>query len=146
MLRNTQNDAHGHYCCYKAGGAGNSGALEPLINGYGRIYIHSPTHGVEVFEEGHFNKGKQDDFGRVFKMEKTMQKRYYTNYQTYVGWWAQNQKGIGIAHTDDVMKSGMFLQNNGFPNDGRSFSSPSNSELTPMGFDSFEYRNPEYSF
>lgn len=54
LLRSTQNVPHGHYCCYKPGGTGNQGGIEPLINGFARIIIHSQTHGIEIFEEGHF--------------------------------------------------------------------------------------------
>lgn len=40
-LRKTQDDPHTHYCCYKEGGEGNLGAIEPMVNGFARIIIHS---------------------------------------------------------------------------------------------------------
>jgi hypothetical protein len=59
-----------HYCCYKDGGIGNQGGLEPLISGFARIITYSSYYGIEDFEEGHFKNGKQDRFGRVFKIEE----------------------------------------------------------------------------
>ena len=112
-----------------------------MITGYARIIIHSPLNGVEVFEEGHFKNGKQDKFGRVFKMEKTMPKRYYNEYQTYIGWWANTDSGLGIAHTDGNMLKGEYSMNYGFPNDGRSWASPGASEFKTENIDTLYYRS-----
>jgi len=60
MLRQTQDHAHEHYCCYLPGGTGNLGPVQPLISGYAKIITHSTTYGVERFEEGHFKQGMQD--------------------------------------------------------------------------------------
>ena len=102
--------------------------------------MHSAEHGIELFEEGYFKNGKQNQFGRIFKMEKSMQKRYYTDFQTYVGWWANTGKGLGIAHTDGNMLYGEFKEDAGFPNDGRSFASPSTSEMEHETIDTLYYR------
>lgn len=87
---------------------GNQGGLESMISGYARIVMHSETYGIEIFEEGHFDKGRQDQFGRIFKMEESMPKRYYNEYQSYVGWWANTGEALGIAHTDGNMIKGEY--------------------------------------
>jgi hypothetical protein len=59
-----------------------------------------------------------------------MPKQYYSNNQTYVGWWANTGDSLGIATTDGIILEGLFRKNTDFPNNGKSWVSPASSEFT----------------
>ena len=79
-------------------------------------------------------------------MERTTNKRFYSEWQTYTGWWAKYANAKGIAHTDGVMLFGTWNSDPTFPNEGKSWASPSNSEWTKTEIDTLEYRNDAESW
>ena len=79
-------------------------------------------------------------------MEKTTNKRFYSTFQTYVGWWANTRASKGIAHTDGVMLYGTWKPVFTFPNNGKSWASPSNSEWSKTDITTLELQNDSDSW
>ena len=90
--------------------------------------------------EGHFQNGKQDSFGRTLLVQNTLQKQYYTSRLEFVGWWANYASGNGIVKKDEIpFKSGNWAANGGYPNFGRSWTSPSAGEYSYRRIESLAY-------